>query len=105
MARRLATDQSEREMFLASVAHELKTPLTVLGANLEGLATGALRPTPERSTMLLRDVHRLTRLVNDLLRFLGKLNTTSERQNYHLILLRCFSNRLYTFLLHPRWGC
>lgn len=67
MARRLAMAQSEREMFLASVAHELKTPLTVLRANLEGLATGALRATPERWTTLLREVHRLTRLVNDLL--------------------------------------
>ncbi|MCL4352614.1 MAG: HAMP domain-containing histidine kinase, partial [Firmicutes bacterium] len=67
MARRLAMAQSEREMFLASVAHELKTPLTVLRANLEGLATGALRATPERWATLLREVHRLTRLVNDLL--------------------------------------
>ncbi len=67
MAHRLAMAQSERERFLASVAHELKTPLTVLRANLEGLATGELPATPARWTTLLREVQRLTRLVNDLL--------------------------------------
>ena len=67
MAQRLAAAQSERDLFLASVAHELKTPLTVLHANLEGLATGELGATPERWATLLREVQRLTRLVNELL--------------------------------------
>ena len=42
MARRLSDSQSQRDLFLASVAHELKTPLAVLRGNLEGLATGEL---------------------------------------------------------------
>ena len=67
MAHRLAMAESERDLFLASVAHELKTPLTVLRANLEGLATKELADTPERWTTLLREVHRLTRQVNELL--------------------------------------
>lgn len=67
MARRLSDSQSQRDLFLASVAHELKTPLAVLRGNLEGLATGELPATPERWTALHREVHRLTRLVNDLL--------------------------------------
>ena len=67
MAKRLAAAQSQRDLFLASVAHELKTPLTVLRANLEGLAAGELAETPERWTALHREVQRLTRLVNDLL--------------------------------------
>ncbi|HBQ94998.1 MAG TPA: hypothetical protein DD856_08175, partial [Sulfobacillus sp.] len=67
MASRLATAQQERDVFLASVAHELKTPLTVLRGNLEGLMDGALTPTPERWAALTREINRLTRLVNDLL--------------------------------------
>lgn len=67
MARRLSMAQSERDLFLAGVAHELKTPLAVLRANLEGLATRELADTPQRWTTLLQEVHRLTRQVNDLL--------------------------------------
>lgn len=67
MADRLSSAGEARHQFLASVAHELKTPLTVLSGNLEGLAAGVLMPTPERWTALHREVTRLTRLVNDLL--------------------------------------
>lgn len=67
MARRLSQEEQKRHQFLASVAHELKTPLTVLRGNLEGLAIGDLMPTPERWSALHREVTRLTRLVNDLL--------------------------------------
>ena len=86
MARRLAMAQSERERFLASVAHELKTPLTVLRANLEGLATGELPATPARWTTLLREVQRLTRLVNDLLLIetLQSSPTALHRASYRL---------------------
>ena len=54
-------------MFLTSVAHELKTPLSVLRGNLEGLSEGVLTPMPERWAPLNREINRLTRLVNDLL--------------------------------------
>ncbi len=86
MAHRLAMAQSEREMFLASVAHELKTPLTVLRANLEGLATGDLPATPGRWTTLLREVQRLTRMVNDLLLIetLQSSATALHRVSYRL---------------------
>ncbi len=86
MARRLAMAQSERERFLASVAHELKTPLTVLRANLERLATGELPATPARWTTLLREVQRLTRLVNDLLLIetLQSSPTALHRVSYRL---------------------
>lgn len=67
MAHRLSTAEEARHEFLASVAHELKTPLAVLRGNLEGLAAGVLVPAPERWTALHREVTRLTRLVNDLL--------------------------------------
>lgn len=67
MAQRLASAQAQRDLFLASVAHELKTPLTVLRANLEGLAGGELPATPARWAALHREIQRLTRLVNDLL--------------------------------------
>ncbi len=67
MATRLKAAQKERDVFLASVAHELKTPLSVLRGNLEGLTQGDLTPTPERWAALTREINRLTRLVNDLL--------------------------------------
>jgi signal transduction histidine kinase len=67
MAQRLAAAQKERDVFLASVAHELKTPLSVLRGNLEGLSDGVLTPSPERWAALNREINRLTRLVNNFL--------------------------------------
>lgn len=67
MAQRLASTRAQRDLFLASVAHELKTPLAVLRANLEGLASGDLPASPARWAALHREIQRLTRLVNDLL--------------------------------------
>ena len=83
MASRLATAQKERDVFLASVAHELKTPLSVLKGNLEGLSQGDLTPTPKRWAALNRETHRLTRLVNDLLLIETVRHSPPDRNPQH----------------------
>ncbi len=67
MAGELQMADRRRETFLAAVAHDLRTPLAVLQANLEGMMTGVLAPDPERFAGLSREVNRLIRLVEDLL--------------------------------------
>ncbi len=67
MAETLSEADRQRETFLAAVAHDLRTPLTALQANLEGMLTGVVPPEPERIAPLHGETGRLIRLVEDLL--------------------------------------
>jgi two-component system sensor histidine kinase BaeS len=70
MAAGLEQAQSEQQAFLASVGHELKTPLTTVQGYTEALLDGTVDDPAGRRRSLLR-VHaetvRLARLVQDLL--------------------------------------
>jgi two-component system, OmpR family, sensor kinase len=70
MAAGLERAQIEQRAFLASVGHELKTPLTTVQGYTEALLDGTVDDPAERRRSLLR-VHaetiRLARLVQDLL--------------------------------------
>ena len=67
MAETLSEHDRQRETFLAAVAHDLRTPLTALQANLEGMLAGVVSPEPERIASLHGEAGRLIRLVEDLL--------------------------------------
>lgn len=67
MAEALGEVDRQRETFLAAVAHDLRTPLTALQANLEGMLVGIVAAEPERIASLHGEVGRLIRLVEDLL--------------------------------------
>ena len=67
MAETLGEADRQRETFLAAVAHDLRTPLTALQANLEGMLAGVVPPEPERIASLHSEVGRLIRMVEDLL--------------------------------------
>lgn len=71
---RLQSGFRTQQEFLASAAHELKTPLALIRAQLE------LGPQDERSRLLLQDVDRMTRQVQQLL----MLAEVSEPQNYRM---------------------
>ena len=58
-------NQARRQM-TADVAHDLRTPLTVLSGYLESMQDGVLEPTPERLALLNSEVQHLNRLVDDL---------------------------------------
>ncbi len=59
----------ERDRFLSDVAHELKTPLTVIRGCAEVLNDGAVpvEEYPEYCARILRETEAMSRLVNDLL--------------------------------------
>ena len=70
MAAGLERAQGEQRAFLASVGHELKTPLTTIQGYTEALLDGTVEDPTERRRSLVR-VHaetvRLARLIQDLL--------------------------------------
>lgn len=66
MAERLQNMTREREFWNAAVAHELRTPVTILRGRLQGLAEGVFDPSNEIFEGLLRQVEGLNRLIEDL---------------------------------------
>ncbi|WP_420630187.1 sensor histidine kinase [Candidatus Leptofilum sp.] len=66
MASKLSEQEQLRRQMVADVAHELRTPLTVMQANLEAMLDGLLEPNPTELQELNGEVHRLSRLIDDL---------------------------------------
>lgn len=66
MERALDEEDRRRRRLLADIAHELKTPLTVVQASLEAMLDGVVPASPERLTALHGQVALLGRLVKDL---------------------------------------
>lgn len=62
----LSRKEEEEKRLLADIAHDLRTPLTVLRGDLEALEDGLLPCTPEHLRRLQGEVHLLMRLVEDL---------------------------------------
>ena len=59
-------EQSRRDL-VANVSHELKTPITAIRAHLENLLDGVEQPEPATLGVMLSQVERLGRLVDQLL--------------------------------------
>jgi two-component system OmpR family sensor kinase len=66
MAESLARNEAQRRQLQSDIAHELKTPLSIIQGNLEGMMDGVVEPTSERLGSLREEVLLLNRLVNDL---------------------------------------
>ena len=56
----------EQSMWNASIAHELRTPVTILRGRLQGLAEGVFPPQESLFRTLLGQVEGLSRLIEDL---------------------------------------
>jgi two-component system sensor histidine kinase BaeS len=66
LAEALEKNQSARRRWLADIAHELRTPVTILAGELEALKDGIREPDPAQLESLDQEVQRLRRLVDDL---------------------------------------
>ena len=66
LATALEEAEGRRVTLIGDVAHEIRTPLTTLRGNLEGLIDGIIEPSPELFATLHDETGRLTRLVDDL---------------------------------------
>ncbi len=66
MAESLDKNRRLNQQLLAGIAHELKTPLTIIQGNLEAILDGVQDATPEKIAALHTETALLNRLVNDL---------------------------------------
>lgn len=66
MASRLQAEDEQRRNLLADVTHELRTPITVIQGNLEGLLDGVYPADQQHIESILEETRVLSRVVDDL---------------------------------------
>ncbi len=66
MSREVARANASRRQMTADIAHDLRTPLTVIAGYIESMQEGVLQPTPERFELIYKEIERLQNLVGDL---------------------------------------
>ncbi len=66
MSREVARANMLRKQMTADIAHDLRTPLTVIAGYVESIRDGDLAPTPKRLDTIYTEIERLQRLVEDL---------------------------------------
>ena len=66
MAASLEQSDNERRNMLADIAHELRTPITVMRGRLEGIVDGIYEANPDQIVPALEETYLLERLVEDL---------------------------------------
>ncbi|MBE6645289.1 MAG: HAMP domain-containing histidine kinase [Ruminococcaceae bacterium] len=69
MAESLENLEKMRNSFLASVSHDLRTPMTTISGFIDGITSGAIPPEKHEYYLgvISAEVHRLSRLVSQLL--------------------------------------
>jgi signal transduction histidine kinase len=66
MSADLARANDQRRQMVADIAHDLRSPLTVISGYLESLRDGALTPSTERFAIMYNEAQHLRCLVEDL---------------------------------------
>lgn len=66
MAERLEVMSKDMQVWNATIAHELRTPVTVLRANLQAVLDDVIEPNKEHSAMLLSQTDNLVSIIDDL---------------------------------------
>ena len=66
MSREIARANQQRRQMTADIAHDLRTPLTVIGGYIESMRDGVLSPTQERLDLVYSEIEQLEGLVDDL---------------------------------------
>jgi len=66
MAERLQTNDQQRRAMLADLSHELRTPITVIQGNVEGILDGLYPADELHLKSIMEETQILSRLVDDL---------------------------------------
>lgn len=93
MSREVARANQLRKQMTADIAHDLRTPLTVIAGYVESMRDGDLAPTPERLDSIYAEIERLQRLVADL-RLLAVTDAGELRLNLAPLEVRSLLERV-----------
>ena len=66
MSQEVSRVNQQRKQMTADIAHDLRTPLTVISGYIESMRDGVLQPTPERLKLIYSEIERLQNMVGDL---------------------------------------
>lgn len=108
MAQKLEVSVKNAQVWNAAIAHELRTPITILQGRLQGIINGVFKPDEVLFKSLLNQVEGLSHLVEDL-RTLSLVENQQLRLNYELFdfkavvekVLKAFEDRLDQAKLVP----
>ena len=94
MSDRLEESDRLRKQMTADIAHDLRTPLTVINGYVESMRDGDLPVTTERLELIADETTRLSKLIDDL-RLLsvadaGELNLQKQLTNPNDLLEHCY---------------
>lgn len=93
MSREVVKANQLRKQMTADIAHDLRTPLTVIAGYVESMRDGDLAPTPERLDSIYAEIERLQRLVADL-RLLAVTDAGELRLNLAPVNAKDFLERV-----------
>ncbi len=101
MAEQLSRNEEVRRNMVADIAHELRTPLSVILGKLESIQEGILPQSPETLLPIQDETIRLIRLVRDLqqlsLAEAGKLPLRFQTVDLRLLVTKIFEQFAYEF--------
>lgn len=96
MAEQIERQETLRKQLTSDVAHELRTPLANVSAQLEMVLDGVFEPTQERLKEIYDEVARLSALVSDLERLQQVENSALEKTQTDLLLIVNSAVRLFS---------
>jgi signal transduction histidine kinase len=99
MSADLARANELRRQMTADIAHDLRTPLTVIAGYIESLRDGVLSPSPARLDAMYNEAQHLQRLVEDL-RVLSLADAGELPLNRQPVSPHCLIERLAASFSH-----
>ena len=103
MSQEVARVNQQRRQMTADIAHDLRTPLTVISGYIESMRDGDLKPTPERLALIYSEIERLQDLVGDL-RTLSLADTGELSLNLQPISPKYLLERATSLFRHQAEG-
>ena len=89
MAKKLAQLMQSRRQMTADIAHELRTPISVILGHAEGIHDGVIEPSAENLNIIREEAIRLEKLVEDL-----RTLSLSEAGELKLVFAKVFPGTL-----------
>ena len=99
MSQEVAHENQLRRQMTADIAHDLRTPLTVISGYIESMRDGVLKPTPQRLELIYSEIERLQDMVGDL-RMLSLAEAGELSLNPQEIDVKAFLDRAASLFKH-----